>query len=75
MMFNIIPLEIILRDIHGLQVDKAYNGQEAVDMYKENLEKTCCNVKYRLVLMDLNMPIMDGYEATLKILEMNKQAR
>eukprot|EP00347_Sterkiella_histriomuscorum_P020398 403337956 len=75
MMFNIIPLEIIIRDQIGFKVDKAYNGQEAVDLYKINLEKTCCNVKYKLILMDLNMPIMDGFEATLKILEMNSTAR
>ena len=42
-----------------LHVMIAYNGQEAVEMMKEN--------KFDLVLMDLQMPIMDGYKATRKI--------
>ena len=40
----------------NLEVDVAYNGQEAVDKVKET--------DYGLVLMDISMPIMDGYEAT-----------
>jgi CheY-like chemotaxis protein len=43
--------------------DVAENGEEAVKMVSENL--------YELVLMDLQMPVMDGYEATKKIREMS----
>jgi CheY-like chemotaxis protein len=45
----------------GLQVTLAINGQEAVDMVKEN--------EFDAVLMDIQMPVMDGYEAT-KIIRM-----
>ena len=64
-MFNLIPLELILKEMFGINVEKALNGQEAVNMYTKNLLKKCCENKYKLILMDLNMPIMDGYEATL----------
>ena len=40
-------------------VDTALNGQIAVDMLRENGTDA-----YDLVLMDVQMPVMDGYEAT-----------
>ena len=73
--FNLIPLELILTNLLGFRVVKAFNGQQAVETYKENIEKSCCNKKIRLVFMDLNMPIMDGYEATVNILELNRLTR
>ncbi|WP_339654980.1 response regulator [uncultured Maribacter sp.] len=40
------------------------NGLEAVDYCKENLD-------IDLILMDIRMPIMDGYEATKNIRQFN----
>jgi signal transduction histidine kinase len=45
----------------GATIDVATNGQEALDMIDEK--------KHRMVLMDLHMPVMDGYEATRIIRE------
>lgn len=44
----------------GLNADIANNGEEAVN--------ACKKKKYDLLLMDFHMPIMDGIEATRKIL-------
>ncbi len=68
-MFNLIPLELILKEMFNISVDKAMNGQEAVNMFTKSLDKKCCQNHYKLVLMDLNMPIMDGYDATSNILQ------
>jgi signal transduction histidine kinase/CheY-like chemotaxis protein len=43
----------------GYTSDLALNGQEAVDMVMSN--------QYALVLMDCQMPVMDGFEATEQI--------
>ncbi len=40
----------------GATIDVAQNGQEAIDMFNPAL--------HQLVLMDMHMPVMDGYEAT-----------
>ncbi len=51
----------------GLKITLATNGQEAVDAVKENA--------YDAVLMDVQMPVMDGYTATLKIREWETEVR
>ena len=43
----------------GMVVDTALNGQIAVDMIRANGVQA-----YDFVLMDVMMPVMDGYEAT-----------
>ena len=48
----------ILED-SGMVVDMAYNGMEAVEMVKQNGMRF-----YDAILMDIQMPVMNGYEAT-----------
>lgn len=48
-----------------LEVDVANDGQEAVNKVKEN--------SYGVVLMDIQMPIMDGFMASKEIRKFNKE--
>ena len=48
----------------GMQVDLAQNGRMAVDKVAVS---NAAGLAYDLVLMDLQMPVMDGIEATLEI--------
>ena len=60
---NYLYMETLLeRFEHNLKILHAKNGQEVVDMCKDNSE-------IDFVLMDLKMPVMNGYEATRQIKE------
>ncbi len=49
----------VMLEIRGFQVIEAADGQQAVEMAVKNSPD--------LVLMDLNMPVLNGFEATRQI--------
>ena len=59
-----IALELL--SVEGAKVQIANHGQEALDIIKANTSKTG-KVFFDAVLMDLQMPVMDGINATLAI--------
>jgi len=60
--FNMMLLvDIIKTHSDKIEIDKAKDGFEAIKLAKKN--------KYDLIIMDIRMPIMDGYEATKHIRE------
>jgi len=58
---NAINQEIVVGFLEGsgIVIDRANNGQEALEHYESNT--------YALILMDMQMPVMDGIEATKAI--------
>ena len=70
--FNIDALKIILRYHCNIDADEicdsAFDGKQALEAVQNNVE---CNqgfsCDYELILMDCNMPIMDGCESTYLI--------
>ena len=73
--FNIITLETILDMQFKIKVDKAMNGADSLEKVRcrQNENRIdCCtceknNHNYKLIFMDCNMPIMDGFEASNEI--------
>lgn len=55
-------IAVVLLEEAGFTVDVAGNGQEAVEMLKKSAPGY-----YQVILMDIQMPVMNGYEATQEI--------
>jgi len=58
---NLVNCEVAIDMLEtiGIDVDVANNGRQALDLYDNN--------QYKLILMDCEMPVMDGYAATRHI--------
>ncbi|CAD8114359.1 unnamed protein product [Paramecium sonneborni] len=67
--FNILSLQLLMQK-HKAKCDYAYNGKEALDKIMQKLEKGCniCQNKcYSLIFIDINMPILNGYQTVKEI--------
>ena len=68
---NLINQKVSLHTLNalGFEVDLAENGQIAIEKYKQN--------QYDLILMDIQMPVMDGITATkiIRTLELKKKPK
>jgi CheY-like chemotaxis protein len=60
-------------DAIGLFYDIAGNGRIAFEMYKKNMEKKCCEIKYKIFFCDMRMPEMDGKTTAVEIKKYNRE--
>ena len=63
---NVEIAKTVLEDV-GALITRAENGQQALELFKEKPAGT-----FDVILMDLMMPVMDGYTATRKIRELER---
>lgn len=57
-----MDIAVTILEKTGVKVDQAVNGEEALNIFASSEPGT-----YDMILMDVQMPVMDGYEATREI--------
>lgn len=69
--FNLQIVRYLIKQLFEIELTFASDGLQALNLFKEEYEKDCgcANRGFKLILMDINMPIMDGFESTQKILQ------
>ena len=66
-----MTLEAILKqfDIDSIGFD---NGKSALECFRQRLAMTCCSRTFKLVLTDISMPFMDGFDVCTEIVHTQK---
>ena len=62
---NQFAMKMMLQQL-GVSADFANHGEEAVMRARESNRRACCG-PYQLIILDISMPVMDGYSAAAAI--------
>ena len=69
--FNVMASQKMMKNL-GILTDAAYNGEECINLIKEkkNLNCSCNKNYYKIIFLDIVMPVLDGIKTAKKIQEM-----
>jgi len=62
--FNLMTLNSLMRQNYAIRCDEASNGEIAINMIRE-ADKN--GAPYKIIFLDCNMPVLDGFETTKKL--------
>jgi len=65
---ELIAHHCIVGENNTISITEATNGQEAIDQVGAAIK---LNAEFDLIFMDINMPVLNGYQATAAILNLN----
>lgn len=66
--FNQYALSQLLQCFEGVETFQAYTGKDAIDMVARRYQVD--SSEFDIIIMDINMPVMDGIAATLRLRDM-----
>lgn len=60
-LFNLIPVSALLQ-MQGIVSVQFEDGNKALQCFQRRLLQTCCSRMFRIVLTDIYMPRLDGFQ-------------
>ena len=71
-----MAVRLMVEENFNMGVHEAIDGHISVDMFKKGFEKPCgcSNRAYKLIFMDMSMPVMGGLDASKAIFAMVKDS-
>ena len=66
--YNLLVLQELIKDIDfDIEIYESMNGEDAVEKVLANRRLMTNQCEFTIILMDLHMPVMDGFLVSLSI--------